>query len=144
MPMMQFAGVSFTAPDTYVDRSVYVAACASPVGPFQRNIAVNFDDLRDRSLADLVREIEAHLLKQRMPGLRLGAKGTVRVSGHEGASIEFATEDRTPQGPLHLVRRMIFVPFGTRVMVVTFTALDSDFANHVGELDAMLASMRID
>jgi len=132
-----------TAPDGYDDRTMVALVQRGPQGKFQRNFTVNFDDTNGRDLAKLLHEAEAQLLQMRAPGFRLGAKANIRISGREAATLDYVTNEQTPLGPLRLVRRLVILPLGERVFFGTFTALEAEFAQYVGELDAMIASIKL-
>lgn len=143
MPKFQFAGMSFTAPDAYVDCTVYAVASTDSEGPFQRNMTVVTEPLAGRDLNQLLRSAEQQLLQLRQPTLRFGAKGRLRISGRDAVSIEYATDELLPTGPIRLVRRLIYVPIDERVLAITFTASESDFAAYAAELDAIVASLQV-
>lgn len=143
MPKFQFAGMSFTTPDTYIDCTVYAVASTNSQGPFQRNLTFNSEPLAGRDLNQLLSSAEQQLLQLRHPTLRLGAKRRLRVSGRDAVSIDYATDESLPTGPMRLVRRFIYVPIDDRVLAITFTASESDFATYAAELDAIVASLQV-
>lgn len=143
MPTIQFAGVRLTAPDTYIDCTVYAIASTNSQGPFQRNLTINFEPLAGRELNQMLHAAQQQLLQLGQPTLRFGAKSRLRISEREAASMEYATDEMTLAGPLRLIRRLVFLPIDDRVLVATFTATESDFATYATELDAILSSIQV-
>lgn len=143
MPTHHLPEAELSLPHGWQDQSVTSYVLPNPGaagGAATLVVTRDYQSVRDAPPADdfLERYIDRQLVEaaRRLTGYAVQSRGATRVGGRRALVLESTW---TMPNQQHVRQRQAFVRLADRVVIVTLTALDTEFVRHAGVWDATLA-----